>query len=144
MTEPTSRPAKKYHSIREVSEMLEVAPHVLRYWETQFSVLRPRKNRAGTRMYQERDLDILRSIREMLYERGYTISGARQRLLQERRRRVEESEPQAELDFLAPNDRKRLREVRDELARLLDLLREPEDRRAPATDISVESDGGRD
>ena len=81
MTEPTSRPAKKYHSIREVSAMLEVAPHVLRYWETQFSVLRPRKNRAGTRMYQERDLDILRSIREMLYDRGYTISGARQRLL---------------------------------------------------------------
>lgn len=142
MAEPTSRPSKKYLSIREVSEQLDVAPHVLRYWETQFSVLRPRKNRAGTRMYQERDLDILRSIREMLYERGYTISGARQRLLEERRRRAEESQPQAELDFLAPNDRRRLREIRDDLARLLEWVRSGGDAERGA-DISVDPPPGR-
>ena len=71
------QPTRKYYSIREVSELLEVKAHVLRYWETQFPHLRPRKHRGGARMYQDRDLDLLRSIKEMLYDRGYTIAGAR-------------------------------------------------------------------
>ena len=115
-------PKKKYYSISEVSEMLEVKPHVLRYWETQFPLLRPRKNRGGNRMYQEKDLDMLRSIQEMLYQRGYTISGARRRLAKESRKSEQETQPQMDLDFLTPADRKQLRSIREELVKLRDWL----------------------
>jgi DNA-binding transcriptional MerR regulator len=113
---------KRYHSISEVSELLDVRPHVLRYWETQFPALRPKKSRGGARRYQERDLDLLRSIKEMLYERGYTIAGARQRIRSEQRRRPAER-PQMEMDFLSPSDRRQLRTIRDELVRLRNWLR---------------------
>jgi len=81
---------KPYRSIREVSEAMGVKAHVLRYWETQFSMLRPRKNRAGVRMYRPRDLELLREIRLLLYDRGFTIAGARRKLLAERKGIVEE------------------------------------------------------
>ena len=71
---------KLYYSISEVSEMLGVKPHVLRYWETQFGALRPKKSRAGNRMYRERDVEILRQIQELLHVRRYTIAGARREL----------------------------------------------------------------
>src|SRR5436309_14857308 len=76
---------RPYRSISEVSEMVGVKPHVLRYWETQFSMLRPRKNRAGNRMYRPDEVRLLLRIREYLYDRRYTIAGARRRLLDERR-----------------------------------------------------------
>lgn len=76
---------KLYYSISEVSDAADVKPHVLRYWETQFKMLRPRKNRAGNRMYRARDLNLVLTIRELLYEAGYTIAGARRRLLDARR-----------------------------------------------------------
>jgi len=76
---------KLYHSISEVSTRLGVKPHVLRYWETQFRWLRPKKNRAGNRSYQEKDLLLLDQIRELLYDRRFTIEGARKEL--ERRRK---------------------------------------------------------
>lgn len=114
--------SRKYHSISDVSEMLKVKPHVLRYWETQFPLLRPKKSRGGSRMYQERDLDMLRSIRQMLYERGYTIAGARRRLASESRRKPAPERPQMDLDFISPQDRKQLRLIRDELIRLRDWL----------------------
>jgi DNA-binding transcriptional MerR regulator len=71
---------KLYYSISEVSDMLAVKPHVLRYWESQFGALRPKKNRAGNRMYRERDVEILRRIQELLHVRRYTIAGARREL----------------------------------------------------------------
>ena len=71
---------KLYSSISEVSEMLGVKPHVLRYWESQFGALRPKKSRAGNRMYRERDVEILRRIQELLHVRRYTIAGARREL----------------------------------------------------------------
>jgi len=123
MAEAEPVPAKKkYYSISEVSEMLQVKSHVLRYWETQFPLLRPRKNRGGNRMYQEKDLDMLRSIQEMLYQRGYTISGARRRLTRESRKTEQETKPQMDLDFLTPADRKQLRSLREELVKLRDWL----------------------
>lgn len=76
---------KLYHSIREVSLLLEVKPHVLRYWETQFPGLRPRKNRAGNRIYRPEEIGLLNRIKELLYARRFTIEGAR-RLLQEEKR----------------------------------------------------------
>jgi DNA-binding transcriptional MerR regulator len=117
-------PRKRYHSISEVAEMLALEPYVLRYWETQFPNLRPRKNRAGSRMYQDKDIDLLRTIKQMLHERGYTIAGARKRLAAERRSAPEAAVPQIDLDFLTPSERRQLRTIRDELARLRDWLRE--------------------
>lgn len=142
---PAVRAARRYYSIREVGELLGVKPHVLRYWETQFPPLRPRKSRGGARMYQENDLDVLRSIREMLHERGYTIAGARQRLLEERRKAA--PEPQIQLDFVPPKERRRWREIRDDLSDLLGVLQGPpgaRDPRARRGRAEPESDGGAD
>ena len=146
------RSARRYYSISEVSELLEVKAHVLRYWETQFPYLRPRKNRGGMRMYQARDLDLLRSIKEMLYERGYTIAGAKQRLIDDRRKAAETERSQLEIDFISPNDRRKLREIRDELAVMLRGLQEPPrvaplrrprpEHVAPPADISVDRGEG--
>ena len=74
-----------YRSISEVSEMVGVKPHVLRYWETQFSMLRPRKNRAGNRMYRPEEVQLLMRIKDLLYARRFTIEGAKKRLLEERK-----------------------------------------------------------
>jgi DNA-binding transcriptional MerR regulator len=76
---------KLYYSISEVSEIADVKPHVLRYWETQFKMLRPKKNRAGNRMYRPRELNLVVTIRDLLYRNGYTIAGARRKLLEARR-----------------------------------------------------------
>jgi DNA-binding transcriptional MerR regulator len=118
MNEPVVRRAGRYYSISEVAEQLGVKAHVLRYWETQFPHLRPRKHSSGSRRYTELDIDLLRTIREMLHERGYTIAGARARLLEERRQQKAEAGPQPQLDFLAPSDRRQLRSIRDDLAAL--------------------------
>ncbi len=73
-------PAKRYFTIGEVSELCDVKPHVLRYWETEFPSLKPVKRRGNRRYYQRSDVMMVRQIRGLLYEQGYTISGARLRL----------------------------------------------------------------
>ncbi len=114
---------KLYRSISEVSEMLDVKPHVLRYWETQFSMLRPRKNRAGNRMYRPDEVRMVLRIKELLYDKGFTIAGARRTLLDERK----EDAPQVELAFAEADRRLIVLEVRDELRRIASRLRrEPE------------------
>src|SRR5262252_11018205 len=72
----SSAAPKLYRSIREVSLELEVKPHVLRYWETQFPSLRPKKNRAGNRMYRPEEVKLLTRIKELLYAQRFTIEGA--------------------------------------------------------------------
>lgn len=73
-------PAKRYFTIGEVSELCGVKPHVLRYWEQEFTQLRPMKRRGNRRYYQHHEVLMIRRIRELLYEHGFTISGARNRL----------------------------------------------------------------
>jgi len=73
-------PAKRYFTIGEVSELCGVKPHVLRYWEQEFTQLRPVKRRGNRRYYQHHEVLLIRRIRELLYEEGFTISGARNRL----------------------------------------------------------------
>ena len=73
-------PRKIYFSIGEVSTMLSVPQHVLRYWEDVFPTLRPPKRRTGNRAYRQQDIDKLRRIKSLLYDEGYTIKGARKRL----------------------------------------------------------------
>ncbi len=122
---------KLYRSISEVSELVGVKPHVLRYWETQFHMLKPRKNRAGNRMYRPDEVKLLMRIKDLLYDRRFTIAGARRRLLDERRDLVPAG-TQVEIGF-AEGDAARklvLHEVKTELQRLASRLREREPVRA--------------
>ena len=73
-------PAKRYFTIGEVSELCGVKPHVLRYWEQEFTQLKPVKRRGNRRYYQHHEVLLVRRIRELLYEQGFTINGARNRL----------------------------------------------------------------
>jgi DNA-binding transcriptional MerR regulator len=73
-------PAKRYFTIGEVSELCGVKPHVLRYWEQEFTQLKPVKRRGNRRYYQHHEVLLIRRIRDLLYEQGFTISGARNRL----------------------------------------------------------------
>ena len=73
-------PSKRYFTIGEVSELCDVKPHVLRYWEQEFPTLKPVKRRGNRRYYQRHDVVLIRQIRSLLYEQGYTIGGARQKL----------------------------------------------------------------
>lgn len=71
---------KLYYSISEVAEMTDVKPYVLRFWEKEFPLLRPKKNRGGNRTYQKREIVLVNRIKSLLYDEGYTIEGARQKL----------------------------------------------------------------
>jgi DNA-binding transcriptional MerR regulator len=110
--------AKLYRPISEVADLVGVKQHVLRYWETQFSMLRPRKNRAGNRMYRPEEVRLLLRIKELLYARRYTIAGARRTLLDERK-----ETPQVEIGFGEAEKKLVLHEVKTELRKLAERLR---------------------
>ncbi|HUP00098.1 MAG TPA: MerR family transcriptional regulator, partial [Gemmatimonadota bacterium] len=86
---------KEYYSIGEVCEITGLKPHVLRYWETQFKGLVPVKNRAGNRAYRRREIEMVQLVKKLLYERRYTIEGARQKL-DEMRKKGEQLEAELE------------------------------------------------
>jgi len=73
----TDRDGKLYYSIGEVKEITGIAPHVLRYWESEFNLLRPRKNRSGRRMYRKKDIEKIETIKDLLYRKKYSIAGAK-------------------------------------------------------------------
>jgi DNA-binding transcriptional MerR regulator len=124
MSDDGEVPVKLYYRIGEVSDLVGVEPHVLRYWETEFRSIRPQKSRKGQRIYSRRDVDRLLKVKDLLYTHGFTIAGARRRLreaglepptaaearvnertrvlLGDLRRDVEHM--LAELDLLAPRD----------------------------------------
>ena len=81
-------PRKRYYAIGEVSELCGIKPHVLRYWEQEFPQLKPIKRRGNRRYYQFDDVEMVRRIRSLLYEQGFTIGGARQRLRESRQEQV--------------------------------------------------------
>lgn len=112
---------RPYRSISDVADLVGVKPHVLRYWETQFSMVRPRKNRAGNRMYRPEEVRLLLRIKELLYDRRFTIAGARRRLNEERK-----DPPQVEIGFGEAVDKVVLHEVKTELRRLAVQLRRGE------------------
>ena len=111
--------SKMYRSISEVSELVGVRAHVLRYWETQFSMLRPKKNRAGNRMYRPDEVKLLLHIKDLLYDRRFTIAGARRWLLDERK----DTSPQAELGFAEADRKLMLGEIKKELRQIAERLR---------------------
>ncbi|MFT3665855.1 MerR family transcriptional regulator [Piscinibacter sp.] len=89
-------PAKRYFTIGEVSELCGVKPYVLRYWEQEFTQLKPMKRRGNRRYYQHHEVLLIRRIRELLYEQGFTISGARNRLAEALLHAREPVPPQAD------------------------------------------------
>ena len=107
-------PAKRYFTIGEVSELCGVKPHVLRYWEQEFTQLKPVKRRGNRRYYQHHEVLLIRRIRKLLYEQGFTISGARARLDQG----VEELEKSVQSD-----GRLRPSALRKEIKDILESLR---------------------
>ena len=140
-----SIPAKRYFTIGEVSELCGVKPHVLRYWEQEFTQLRPMKRRGNRRYYQHHEVLIIRRIRDLLYEQGFTISGARNKLQElvqmERDKKragevmlhgLEELEDNLSLNetksddpwasILSDNDANRLQLLRQELSEIRGLL----------------------
>ena len=118
MLDPTSNssdlpviPGKRYFTIGEVSELCGVKPHVLRYWEQEFPHLSPLKRRGNRRYYQRQDVILIRQIRSLLYEHGFTIGGARQRL----------SGEEAKVDV--NQSQQIIRQLRIELEDVLNILR---------------------
>jgi DNA-binding transcriptional MerR regulator len=107
-------PAKRYFTIGEVSELCGVKPHVLRYWEQEFTQLKPVKRRGNRRYYQHHEVLLIRRIRELLYDQGFTISGARNRLDELVAEPAKSTRAQAGSNLVA---------VRKEIENVLELLR---------------------
>lgn len=119
-------PRKRYFAIGEVSELCDVKPHVLRYWEQEFPQLKPIKRRGNRRYYQQDDVLIVRRIRSLLYEQGFTIGGARQRLKEMARGGAVNDPGFAGAGHPLPGGRRseEIKELRDELESLLRLFPE--------------------
>jgi len=103
-------PDKQYFKIGEVSRITGVKPHVLRYWESEFSSIRPQKSRSNQRLYRRRDVELLLQIKQLLYEQGYTIAGAVKRLRELRHQRTSEA------------DLRVMQQVREQLQQILTLV----------------------
>jgi DNA-binding transcriptional MerR regulator len=124
-------PAKRYFTIGEVSELCGVKPHVLRYWEQEFTQLKPVKRRGNRRYYQHHEVLLIRRIRELLYEQGFTISGARNRLdgPNEVEIKADNGQSTTQLDLgLSPSTANNTKDfdfssVKTELLEILNLLR---------------------
>ena len=109
-------PAKRYFTIGEVSELCGVKPHVLRYWEQEFTQLKPVKRRGNRRYYQHHEVLLIRRIRDLLYDQGFTISGARNRL-------DESATEPAKASRAAAAGKASLAAMRKEIKSVLDILR---------------------
>jgi DNA-binding transcriptional MerR regulator len=114
-------PAKRYFTIGEVSDLCGVKPHVLRYWEQEFTQLKPVKRRGNRRYYQHHEVLLIRRIRELLYEQGFTISGARNKL--DTRLANATGDPLADLALGLPPLEVDTIAIRNELSDILSLLK---------------------
>ena len=110
------RPQREFYAIGEVCELFGIKPHVLRYWETQFPALSPPKNRAGNRVYRQRDLELIALIQHLVHDERYTLEGARAR--------IEELRQEGSTAVTAGQalEQSFLRSLRAELEELMELL----------------------
>ena len=109
----TEIPEKRYFRIGEVSTIVGIEPYVLRYWETEFPKINPTRSRSGQRLYKRRDIEIILHIKDLLYQKRFTIAGAKQYLLQPRKDSGIDAEDSQPLTF---------EELRAELLTIRDLL----------------------
>ncbi|UCB53258.1 MAG: MerR family transcriptional regulator [Candidatus Zixiibacteriota bacterium] len=107
---------KLYYSISEVAQTTGIKPYVLRFWEKEFGLLKPKKNRAGNRSYQQKDIDLINQIKHLLYEEGYTIEGAKAKLKNLKR---DEKDPLAAEKMRL---QRLLSEIKKELSALVEIL----------------------
>lgn len=117
-------PAKRYFTIGEVSDLCGVKPHVLRYWEQEFTQLKPVKRRGNRRYYQHHEVLLIRRIRELLYEQGFTINGARNKLAGRGIEVMEDRAPHIKVEVANPNliNDEKLIGIRIELKEIMFLL----------------------
>jgi DNA-binding transcriptional MerR regulator len=108
---------KEFFSIKEVADMFALKPYILRYWEKEFAILKPKRNRVGRRYYSKKDIEIVKLIKTVLYEQGYTIAGAKKKL-------VRLSDAPEQLSLPLRNRSKLLKEIKSELQKISNLLNE--------------------
>ncbi len=122
--EPTELPEKIYFKIGEVAEIVGVEPYTLRYWETEFSALKPNKSRSQQRLYRKRDVELLLKIKKLLYKDLYTIAGAKRQLLKSGEK---SSTPQMDLQLPESRDSDVFQKIEKELVEIVDFLESDED-----------------
>jgi DNA-binding transcriptional MerR regulator len=108
-------PERLYYKIGEVAQITKTEPYVLRYWETEFPVLKPTKNRSGQRLYRKKDVEIVLKIKELLYHEGYTIAGAQKKLSEEMATPKQKADEETSI-------KSRIKEIENELRNLLTIL----------------------
>ncbi len=129
-------PSKLYYSISEVAEITAIKAHVLRYWESEFPTLSPKKTRSGARRYRQKDIEEVLAIKALLYEQGFKIAGARKQRREARKAGADDptapAAPQLAMSFDQLGEAERLALVRDNLREILELVRRLRPEGAPA------------
>ncbi len=120
--EPVKIPDKLYFRISEVSQLTGVKPYVLRYWESEFPRLAPKKSGTGQRLYRRKDVELVLEVKHLLYEKRFTIEGAR-RLLGQRKKAEPKAEPAVQSPLFEAAPANGLKAVRDQLAEIVEMLR---------------------
>ena len=115
---------KVYYSITEISELTKVKPHVLRYWESEFPALSPKKNRAGNRVYQGKDIKLIFLIKHLLYEQKFTIAGAKNKLEDRRKKKAgaDGGPRQMKMEFNPAERDEIIKHITGELKEILEIL----------------------
>ena len=133
-------PSKLYYSISEVAALTDVKPHVLRYWESEFPTLKPRKTRTGARRYRQPDIDEILAIKTLLYDEGYKIAGAvKMRRQQKKTAPAPDSPDQMAMDFSGLSEAERLAFVKDELKAILKAVKALKAKAKPLREKSAEA-----
>jgi DNA-binding transcriptional MerR regulator len=114
-------PDKLYFKIGEVSELTGIKPHVLRYWESEFSGFKPQKSRSKQRLYRQKDVELVFRLKDLLHNQGFTIAGARKKL----REPAETNDDQLALPLSSVAEKKLIQEIRTDLLRLRKTLEKP-------------------
>jgi DNA-binding transcriptional MerR regulator len=115
-------PDKEYFTIGEVSQITFVPKYTLRYWEDKFKILRPIRKNSGQRRYHKKEVELIFKIKNLLYDKRYTIEGVKKYLIRDKRKKFIDLQPSLKLDLGHIPDSKFLRDIKDELQHILKLL----------------------
>ncbi len=116
-------PDKEYFTIGEVSQITQVPKYTLRYWESEFKLLRPIRKSSGRRLYQKEDIELIFNIKDLLYNKRYTIEGVKKYFTAGKRRKLTDLQTNMNLDIEHLPDSKVLREIKEELKQVMKLLK---------------------